>query len=52
LFGGAAGASAEMCVERGDETIRLPSKTGFSLVRGDLLVVRTGGGGGYGSSKR
>jgi N-methylhydantoinase B len=52
LFGGAAGAAAEMCVERGDETIRLPSKTGFSLVRGDLLVVRTGGGGGYGSSKR
>ena len=37
-----------MLGERAGETIRLPSKTGFALKRDDLLIVRTGGGGGYG----
>ena len=48
LFGGADGAPAENYIERGGETIKLRSKTGCRLEAGDLLVVRTGGGGGYG----
>ncbi len=50
LFGGDPGASAEFVVERGDETIRVPSKARVVLERDDLLVVRTGGGGGYGTA--
>ena len=49
LFGGGAGAPAEMVVVRDNEQIALRSKTGFTLKMGDLLVVRTGGGGGYGA---
>ncbi len=49
LFGGDPGASAEVLVERGAETIRTRSKTRVVLECGDLLVVRTGGGGGYGA---
>ncbi|MEM6623527.1 MAG: hydantoinase B/oxoprolinase family protein [Pseudomonadota bacterium] len=48
LFGGAAGQAAETVIERGDQTVRLTSKSGCALQAGDLLVVRTGGGGGYG----
>jgi len=48
LFGGKPGATAEMSVIRDGETIKLASKLGLSLQQGDLLVVRTGGGGGYG----
>jgi len=51
LFGGANGASAEIIVERKDQTIRLKSKMSYSLEEGDLLIVRTGGGGGYGPSE-
>lgn len=49
LFGGEPGVPAEFVVERGDEEIRLRSKTRVTLQPGDLLVVRTGGGGGYGA---
>lgn len=48
LFGGHAGAPAESLIERGDTVIRLESKTGVTLQRGDRLIIRTGGGGGYG----
>lgn len=48
LFGGEPGAKAEMLVRRGNETLQLSSKLGMPLRKGDLLVVRTGGGGGYG----
>jgi N-methylhydantoinase B len=48
LFGGGPGACAETHIERDGEIILLPSKTGKTLQSGDLLVVRTGGGGGYG----
>lgn len=48
LFGGEDGACAETLVERDGETIRLDSKTGMELKRGDRLIMRTGGGGGYG----
>ncbi|MEM1316492.1 MAG: hydantoinase B/oxoprolinase family protein, partial [Pseudomonadota bacterium] len=49
LFGGEDGAPAETWIERGDERIPLRSKTGCALQKDDLLVVRTGGGGGYGA---
>ena len=49
IFGGEAGAKASITVLRNGEEIRLKSKCGFSLVRNDLVIVRTGGGGGYGS---
>ncbi len=48
LFGGGAGATAETFVLRGGQKIPLKSKQQFPLSRGDRLVVRTGGGGGYG----
>jgi N-methylhydantoinase B len=48
VFGGAPGAKAETFVERGGQKIPLASKQQFPLMRGDRLVVRTGGGGGYG----
>jgi len=47
LFGGGPGACARTHIDRDGETIILPSKTGQTLQVGDLLVVRTGGGGGY-----
>lgn len=49
LFGGASGEQAETVIERGDDEVRLASKTAVTLNKDDLLVVRTGGGGGYGS---
>jgi len=51
LFGGTAGAPAESFIERNGDTIPLKSKTGAQLQRGDRLVIRTGGGGGYGSAE-
>jgi N-methylhydantoinase B len=49
IFGGEAGAEASITVLRDGEAIALKSKCGFSLMRDDLVVVRTGGGGGYGN---
>ena len=48
LFGGSSGRTAEVVLERNGEEIRLPSKTAVKLGAGELLSVRTGGGGGYG----
>ncbi|MEM7425116.1 MAG: hydantoinase B/oxoprolinase family protein [Pseudomonadota bacterium] len=48
LFGGQSGAPAESYISRNGTKIPLRSKTGCHLEKGDLLVVRTGGGGGYG----
>jgi N-methylhydantoinase B len=48
VFGGEPGRPASMTIHRGEETISLPSKCGAELQRNDLLVVCTGGGGGYG----
>ena len=48
LFGAGDGAPAETHIQRGREKIPLRSKTGRPVLKGDLLVVRTGGGGGYG----
>ena len=49
LFGGEPGACAQTWVERGNERIDLQSKQSFTLRKGDRLVLRTGGGGGYGA---
>ena len=49
VLGGGSGAQAETFVERGGQVIQLESKQQFVLHEGDRLVVRTGGGGGYGS---
>ncbi|MBT6306144.1 MAG: hypothetical protein HOJ18_07995, partial [Rhodospirillaceae bacterium] len=51
LKGGFPGAKAETFVERGGQKISLESKQHFSLLEGDRLVIRTGGGGGYGEPK-
>ena len=48
VLGGGAGAQAETFVERGGQVIQLEAKQQFILQKGDRLVVRTGGGGGYG----
>ncbi|MBT5895018.1 MAG: hydantoinase B/oxoprolinase family protein [Rhodospirillaceae bacterium] len=48
LFGGADGARASTQVLRGDKVINLPSKISYPLEKGDILVIRTGGGAGYG----
>ncbi len=50
LFGGGPGRPAENLIERDGETIVVGSKAGLELKKGDLLVMRTGGGGGYGDA--
>jgi N-methylhydantoinase B len=48
LFGGAPGKCAETHLKRGDEILELPSKGSFALQKGDVLMIETGGGGGFG----
>jgi N-methylhydantoinase B len=49
LGGGGPGALGEYILERADGEIRrLPSKCTVPLERGDKLIIRTPGGGGYG----
>jgi len=49
LHGGQPGSLGEYLLRRSDESItRLPSKCTVSLNRGDTLIIRTPGGGGYG----
>lgn len=48
LFGGEPGQPTRFTVQRGSERIALPSKVNFPLQAGDLLVIETAGGGGYG----
>jgi N-methylhydantoinase B/oxoprolinase/acetone carboxylase alpha subunit len=36
---------------RGDEEVNLPGKGSFELHKGDVLSIRTPGGGGYLSAK-
>ena len=50
LFGGGPGRHAENLIEREGETIVVGSKAGLELKKGDLLIMRTGGGGGYGDA--
>ena len=48
LFGGQPGRCAESFVIRADERIPFQSKQSFMMTKGDRLVMRTGGGAGYG----
>ncbi len=48
LNGGGNGKPCEIYVRRGDDVIRLDGKCSVKLKRGDVLVVCTPGGGGYG----
>jgi N-methylhydantoinase B len=48
LFGGKPGGRAMTHLKRGEELLELPSKGSFALQKGDILMIQTGGGGGYG----
>ena len=52
LFGGKPGGLATMFINRDGEKIALSSKMGCDLQKGDLLVIRTGGGAGYGDPEK
>jgi N-methylhydantoinase B len=52
LFGGEPGARASVTLRRNNENIVLKSKDARELRKGDILTVRTGGGGGYGDPTR
>jgi N-methylhydantoinase B len=47
LKGGAPGQCGENILTRGDEQEKLPGKGSFELHKGDVLSIRTPGGGGY-----
>ena len=51
LSGGGPGARAEFLLERADSTRELPPLVIEELKAGDLLRVRTAGGGGYGTPR-
>jgi N-methylhydantoinase B len=48
LFGGAPGQRAGSYVLRAGQRIPIGSKQSFALSKGDVLVMMTGGGAGYG----
>jgi N-methylhydantoinase B len=48
IFGGGPGATGGCEVVRGAERITVKSKDALALQRGDLVLLRLGGGGGYG----
>jgi N-methylhydantoinase B len=49
LEGGESGSSTRFELRRGGESTALPSKVNTTLRRGDVLVIETAGGGGYGN---
>lgn len=49
--GGAPGTVGSFSVLRNGEEMCLPSKTGCSLLKGDIVRVVSGGGGGYGDPR-
>jgi N-methylhydantoinase B len=49
LEGGEVGSRTRFELRRGDERTALRSKVNTTLMRGDVLVVETAGGGGYGN---
>ena len=51
LMGGKNGAPGEYILIRNGEEIRLPSKTTIIMHSGDILIIKTPGGGGYGDPK-
>lgn len=52
LEGGRDGTSGGLLVHRGGETIRLSPMSSFSLLPGDVVEMRMGGGGGWGDPRR
>ncbi len=50
LAGGGPGQCGENLILRGDETLPLPGKGSVDLKAGDILSIRTPGGGGYGKA--
>ena len=48
MAGGGEGATASCRILRGDKTIQVRSKDALALLDGDVVIVETGGGGGYG----
>jgi len=51
LAGGAPGSTGENVLIRDGREIRLPGKGSFELMPGDILSIRTPGGGGYGPAE-
>jgi N-methylhydantoinase B len=49
--GGARGANAEVWLIRDGEARRMPPKSAFEARRGDVVSVRSGGGGGFGDPR-
>jgi len=49
LMGGTPGLSGYCQIHRGGERIRIGSKSSFELLKGDVVEIFLGGGGGYGS---
>ncbi|NDG49693.1 MAG: hydantoinase B/oxoprolinase family protein [Rhodospirillales bacterium] len=49
IFGGGPGASGKSEVLRAGQVIQLDSKSSFPLLRGDIVTISLGGGGGYGA---
>jgi predicted acylesterase/phospholipase RssA len=49
IFGGGSGASGKSEVLRAGQVIQLDSKSSFPLLRGDIVTISLGGGGGYGA---
>jgi N-methylhydantoinase B len=47
LWGGGSGSIGENLLIRGDQVIKLPGKGSIELEAGDILSIRTPGGGGY-----
>jgi N-methylhydantoinase B len=50
-LGGAAGSTGYCEIRRGGQTIRLKSKDEVELLRGDVVTLAVGGGGGYGDPR-
>jgi N-methylhydantoinase B len=51
LAGGQAGQTGENLLIRGGEVIPLPAKGSFEVLAGDILSLRTPGGGGFGKKE-
>ncbi len=49
LAGGEPGARGENLLIRDGQEMRLPGKGSFEMRAGDVLSIRTSGGGGYGA---
>lgn len=48
LMGGGNGKPTEVYIKRGEEIKRVPAKHSEELMKDDLVILRTAGGGGYG----